>query len=134
MEKVSSGDHALICVTELMQHTIDLGNQLFADTPYADTWMINSDRLAAWWEAEAQDYLDERGFKDRQVRAWGDTNSEFWRYHESVVGDRPELCALDFHLFEDHDWSSWRHSTVGASAWWSASSQPSVHCCALTRR
>ena len=52
---------------------------------------------------EAQNYLDERGFKDRQVRAWGDTNSEYWRYHESVVGDRPELNALDFHLFEDLD-------------------------------
>ena len=33
-------------------------------------------RLAASAEAEAQQYLDERGFEDRQVRAWGDTNSE----------------------------------------------------------
>eukprot|EP00966_Prymnesium_polylepis_P320597 7376972-Prymnesium_polylepis.1 len=33
-----------------MQHTIDQGNELFKDTPFKDTWMINSDRLAAWWE------------------------------------------------------------------------------------
>lgn len=106
LKKVESGDHALLSVTKLMQHSIDEGNRLFADTPYADTWMINSDRLSAWWEVEAQDYLEERGFKDRQVRAWGDTNSEYWRYHEAVVGDRPELCALDFHLFEDLDYAT----------------------------
>ena len=28
---------------------------------------------------------------------------DFSRYFESVVGDRPEMCALDFHLFEDLD-------------------------------
>ena len=106
LEKVGSGDHALICVTALMDHTIKEGNRLFAGTPYADTWMINGDRLAAWWEAEAQAYLDECGFKDRQVRAWGETNEEYWRYHEAVVGDRPELCALDFHLFEDWDFAT----------------------------
>ena len=105
LKKVGSGDHALICVTNLMQHTIDQGNKLFHGTQYADTWLINSDRLATWWEKEAQDYLRERGFFDRQVRAWGDTNADFWRYFQSVVGDRPELCALDFHLFEDLDYS-----------------------------
>lgn len=69
--QVGSGDHALICVTELIQHTIDEGNRLFADTPFLDDQLkINSDRLAAWWEAEAQQYLEERGYKDRQVRAW----------------------------------------------------------------
>jgi hypothetical protein len=63
--------------------------------------MINCDRLAAWWEAEAQDYLEHHSlgnFKDRQVRAWGDTNSQFWRYHESVVGDHPEFSALETQL------------------------------------
>jgi hypothetical protein len=70
-------------------------------TKYEKTWLINSDRLSSWWEVEAQDYLRQRGFFDRQVRAWGDTNKDYWRYHQSVVGDRPELCALDFHLFWD---------------------------------
>ena len=68
--------------------------------------MTNCDWLAAWWEAEAQGYFEHHSlgnFKDRQVRAWGDTNSQFWRYHESVVGDHPEFSALDFHLFGDVD-------------------------------
>ena len=105
LEKVGSGDHALICVTELMQHTIDEGNRLFRGTPHENTWVISCDRLSAWWEKEAQDYLTERGFFDRQVRAWADTNEEYCRYHESVVGDRPEMCALDNHLFNDLDFS-----------------------------
>ena len=86
-----------------MQHTINEGNRLFKGTKFQDTWMINSDRLSAWWENEAQDYLRERNMHHRQVRAWGDTNSDNWRYKESVVGDRPELCGLDFHCFWDLD-------------------------------
>ena len=31
-------DKTYCCVTELMQHAIDEGNRLFADTPYKDTW------------------------------------------------------------------------------------------------
>eukprot|EP00966_Prymnesium_polylepis_P158986 3674688-Prymnesium_polylepis.2 len=84
-----------------MQHTIDEGNRLFKGTPDEKTWMINCDRLSSWWEVEAQDYLEKRGFKDRQVRAWGDCNENYWRYHKAVPGDRPELCALDFSLFND---------------------------------
>ena len=68
--------HALMCVTDLMQHAIDEGNRLFADTPYKDSWFIFHDHLSAWWEKEAQDYLRQRGvteqfpggFFDRQVR------------------------------------------------------------------
>ena len=30
---------------------------------------------------EAQEYLEERGFGDRQLRAWGETNAEYRRYH-----------------------------------------------------
>ena len=101
LEQLGKGSHPLICVTELMQHTIDEGNRLFKDTKFADSWMINSDRLSSWWEVEAQNYLRERGFFYRHVSAWGDTNKDYWRYYESVVGDRPELCALDFHLFWD---------------------------------
>jgi len=70
-------------------------------TPYSDSWFIFHDHLSAWWEKEAQEYLRERGMFDRQVRAWGETNIEFSRYHESLVGDRPEMCALDTHLFAD---------------------------------
>jgi hypothetical protein len=118
MEKVGSGDHALICVTKLMQHTIEEGIRLFKDTPYKDTWVINCDRLSAWWEVEAQDFLEDHplgNFKDRQVRAWGDCNEEFWRYHESVPGDRPEFCALDMSLFYHWDFAT-DQDVIGTSS------------------
>ena len=37
----------------------------FKGIPYEHSLVINSARLAVWWEAEAQDYLDAHGFKDR---------------------------------------------------------------------
>ena len=84
-----------------MDHCIAEGDRLFADTPYANTWWLFHDHLSAWWETEAQEYLAERGFADRQVRAWGETNGEYWRYAWSLVGNRPELMPLDSHLFSD---------------------------------
>ena len=33
-------DKTYCCVTELIQHAIDEGNRLFADTPYKDTWYV----------------------------------------------------------------------------------------------
>ena len=84
-----------------MQHTINQGNALFKDTIYHESWWIFHDHLSAWWEAGAQQYLADRGFADRQVRAWGETNAQFSRYHESLVGNRPEMCPEDFHLFND---------------------------------
>ena len=94
-----------MCVTELMQHAIDQGNLLFADTPYHDSWFIFHDNLSSWWEEGAQAWLEEQGFRDRQVRAWGETNREFYRYHECLVGNSPEMCPLDFHLFEDLEYA-----------------------------
>ena len=102
---IGKGENAVMCVTELMDHAISEGNRLFAGTQYADTWILYHDHLSAWWEAEAQAYLDERGFMDRQVRAFGETNVEFSRYHNSLVGNRPEMMPLDFHLFEDLDYA-----------------------------
>jgi hypothetical protein len=49
------------------------------------------------------------------VRAWGDCNSEFSRYFESVVGDRPEFCVLDFHGFEDLDYAVIRN--IVSTSW-----------------
>ena len=45
------------------------------------------------WEKEAQEYLEERGFRDRQLRAWGNTNAEFRRYHWGLVGNLTVRCA-----------------------------------------
>eukprot|EP00966_Prymnesium_polylepis_P231866 5364236-Prymnesium_polylepis.1 len=49
------------------------------------------------------------------VRAWGDCTSEFSRYFESVVGDRPEFCVLDFHGFEDLDYAVIRN--IVSTSW-----------------
>ena len=66
-----------------------------------DSWWLFHDALSAWWEKEAQEYLEERGFRNRQLRAWGETNAEFRRYHWCLVGNRPEMMPLDCHLFFD---------------------------------
>lgn len=95
---LAKGDHGICCVTDLMDHAIDHGNELFEDTEFKDSWWLHHDALSAWWEKEAQDHLEARGFRDRQLRAWGDVNEEFPRYHEGLVGNRPEMMPLDFHL------------------------------------
>ena len=51
---IGKGPNAVICVTKLLQHAIDEGNCVFADTPYRDTWVIYHDTLSAWWSKEAQ--------------------------------------------------------------------------------
>ena len=73
---------------------------------YADTWWLFHDALSAWWEKEAQDHLEARGFRDRQPRAWGDTNAELFApiplgpcllatYLRLLVGNAPEVRAQE---------------------------------------
>eukprot|EP00966_Prymnesium_polylepis_P263272 6081105-Prymnesium_polylepis.1 len=62
------------------------GNELFKDTEFKDSWWLFHDALSTWWEMEAQEYLEERGFRDRQLRAWGETNAEYRRYHWCLAG------------------------------------------------
>ena len=100
-EAIGKGQHALMCVTKLMDHAIEQGNAAFAGTKFADSWLMYHDHLSAWWEAGAQKYLAERGYADRQVRACGSTNEEISLYRNSVVGSRPEMMPLDHHLFDD---------------------------------
>ena len=89
-----------VCITDLMDWVIDQGNALFADTEYAENWLIFHDHLSQWWEKGAQHYLAERGFKGRQLRCEGDTNKGT-RYEGNLTGNSPELCPLDTHLFND---------------------------------
>ena len=86
----------------LIDHVIDEGNRLFADTRYAKSWMIYHDALPQWWEKCAQDYIASRGFKDRQWRARGETNTLIAAsYKNKLMGDSPELMPLDSSLFSD---------------------------------
>ena len=42
-----------------MTHVIEEGNRLFADTPYADTWVIYHDAFSQWWSNGVQDWMEE---------------------------------------------------------------------------
>ena len=46
-----------ICVTDLMDHVVSESKRLFADTKYADSFVLFHDALKQWWEPEAQAYL-----------------------------------------------------------------------------
>ena len=108
MAAVGKGSSACICIKELIDAAITEGDKLFADTPFKDSWWLCHDHLSAWWEKEARDYIASRGFKDRQLRAWGSVNKGT-RYHHSLVGNRPEMSPLDTHLFADLKTAVGRH-------------------------
>lgn len=105
--KKHDGLDAITCVTDEMDHIVAESKRAFADTPYADSFVLFHDALTQWWEKEAQDYLrDELGIGlDRQLHIY-DADEESGadervakRYVGKLVGDRPELCPLDSNLF-----------------------------------
>lgn len=89
----------VMCVTELMQWAIDQGNVLFADTPFANTWVIWHDALPTWFSKGAQQFLEKKGFLHRQVINRGDRFLK--SYRGRLVGNSPELMPLDNNLFAD---------------------------------
>ena len=92
----------MVSIKELIDHVIDEGNRLFADTRFAKTWLIYHDALPQWWEKGAQDHIRARGFEHRQWRARGDTNNHVAaHYRGRLMGDSPELMPLDSSLFGD---------------------------------
>ena len=92
----------LTSIQELVDHTIDEGNRLFAGTAFANTWLIYHDALPQWWEKETQEYIQSRGFAQRQWRANAETNAVLPRhYRDRLMGDSPELMPLDSSLFSD---------------------------------
>ena len=94
-----------VSVKELIDHAIEEGNRLFAGTRFQNTWCIYHDALKQWWEkgeGGAQEYLEKRGFKNRQWRARGGTNDLVADgYKDGLMGDSPELMPLDSSLFGD---------------------------------
>lgn len=88
-----------ICVIELMDHVIKESIKIYEGTVHKDTFFIFHDGLSAWWEKDAQDFMESKGFKDRQIKNTNEGNKSN-RYNEKVVGDSPEICrALDSHGF-----------------------------------
>ena len=90
----------------------DQGAIMFKGSTHEHDWKIYHDRLSQWWEKEAQEYLESKGFKDRQWRASRSTNDTIekakelghrnWKYYiDKLMGDTPELMPLDSSLFND---------------------------------
>lgn len=97
-----------ICVTDLMDHVVSQSKEAFADTPYADSFVLFHDALKQWWEPEAQQHLLEKhGIgPTRQLCIQGDTNEAVAaHYRNKLVGDSPELCPLDSNLFSDYEFA-----------------------------
>lgn len=110
---VGRGASAAISIKELIDAAITEGDKVFADTAYAGLWWLCHNALSQWWEKEAQAYIASRGFKDRQLRAWGGTNKGTHYYHR-LVGNRPEMMPLDAHLFADLKTAIRRHIVATA--------------------
>ena len=83
-----------------MDHIIAQENLLFADTPFARSWVIYHDALSSWWSAGAQKHMETRRFKHRQVMSLDFTNAGT-RYENGLPGDTPEYMPLDSNLFSD---------------------------------
>ena len=62
--------------------------------------VIYHDALSSWWSVGAQKYMEERGFKHRQIKSLGPTNADN-RYKHRLTGDSPEYMPLDNNLFSD---------------------------------
>ena len=112
-KKTVCGLDALTCVTDEMDHIVAESKRVFADTPYADSFVLFHDALTQWWEKEAQEYLrDELGIgTDRQLHIYaadeetGADERVAKRYVGKLVGDRPELCPLDSNLFSYYEYA-----------------------------
>jgi hypothetical protein len=50
--KLGRGNSAICNVTDLQDHAIQCGNELFANTPFKNTWVIYHDALSAWWSEQ----------------------------------------------------------------------------------
>ena len=52
----------------MMDHIVEESKKVYANTEFADTFLIYHDALSAYFEKEAQEHMEHLGFKDRQVR------------------------------------------------------------------
>ena len=102
----------LCCITDIIDHIINEGNTFYADTPYANTWIIGHDALGQYWEPAALKHLEGKGFpRSRLLCAQGGTN---WgtRYEGKLVGNSPELMPLDSNLFSDLEYAIKQHCAL----------------------
>ena len=102
----------LCCITDIIDHIIAEGDKAFADTPFANSWMIGHDALGQYWEPDALKYLESKGFPpSRLLCAQGSTNLGT-RYAGKLVGNSPELMPLDSNLFADLEYAIKQHCAL----------------------
>jgi len=72
----------------------------YAGTVYKDLWMLYHDGLTAWWTPSSQKYIEERGWKYRQICSRDPTKvlnpakpGTANRYRNKVTGDSPETAV-----------------------------------------
>ena len=99
-------------IKELIDHMIRESKKLYTGTKYENTFLIFHDALSAYFEHDAQEYIKSLKFENRLVRCYGDTNSDIKRYQNKLVGDTPEFCPLDAHLFSDYKRSVAMHCSL----------------------
>ena len=94
-------DKTLCSIKDIVDHVIAESERVYRFTLHGEDFRIFHDGLTVWWTKENQDYIELKGFKDRQLRCEGNTNKNT-RYENKVVGDSPEICrALDAYGFAD---------------------------------
>ena len=107
--KNHNGRQAMTSAIDWADHVVSEGNRLFADTPFAESWVIYHDALTQWWEPDTQAHLLSLGFpRSRQMCCQGDVNKGT-RYEGKLVGDTPECMPLDANLFSDYSVSMSHH-------------------------
>jgi len=112
VKKTVNKDHCSI--KELIDHMVSESNKLYKATKYENTFFIFHDALSTYFEFAAQQYINSIGFHNRIVRCYGDTNKDagIKRYQHKLVGDTPEFCPLDAHLFSDYKRSVAMHCSL----------------------
>lgn len=87
------------CITRIIDHVVAQGNIIYFGSKFEKTWRIYHDALSTWWSGEAQSYIKQIGFADRQIRLLDPAVAA--RYGLGMVGNSPELNPLDSHCFAD---------------------------------
>ena len=101
-ELVKAVSKEYCCITELMDSVVTEAKRVYEGTEMQDKFFIFHDGLKAWWEKEAQNHLNDLGFRHRQLCCLDPTNQNLAAYRNKVAGDSPEICrGLDSHGFAD---------------------------------
>jgi hypothetical protein len=101
-------------IADIMNHVVLESIKMYEGTNELNTFVIFHDGLKQWWEKEAQEHMASLGFRNRQLRCLGNTNSGTI-YEGKLVGNSPEICrGLDSHGFADLEASVLHHTALTA--------------------